>query len=339
MSSSLRNRSHRLGVALLASAVSAGVVIASAVPTAATVPARAQTATVSLRALDGAGTPLDFQAKYVDSYGYRRELGCSNGGSTEDFCTTVQLDPGTQTIKVIPGRFTDFAEDDAKTVTVDPAPGEDLQVTVNFPAEIIQTARPEVDVTSFNGLWVVRGEPVYGQLGSYAQRFVYDEATVQWLRDGEEIAGATQKQYTPTKADKGHQLSFRNDVDKAGYPPFTSVSKEHVVSLHRSTSRLKFSRHKVQRGEAHRVRIKARAEVSDGRNPHGKFLLRYLDHDPDDPTWRTYRTHRVDDTDAVHFRIANSFHRSTRWHTMFVPDHPRNVAGGPSNDQVLRIVR
>jgi len=50
--------------------------------------------------------------------------------------------------------------------------------------------------------------------------------TVQWLRAGKAIPGATSFAYTPTTADKGARLSVRVTATKAGAPAGTATSAE-----------------------------------------------------------------------------------------------------------------
>ncbi|MEJ7756050.1 MAG: hypothetical protein WKF83_06665 [Nocardioidaceae bacterium] len=49
--------------------------------------------------------------------------------------------------------------------------------------------------------------------------------------------------------------------------------------------------------------------------------------------------HHVPKSGLVHFDLKPKLRRSTKWHSTFIPESPKAVAGGHSNDQELKIVR
>ncbi len=82
-----------------------------------------------------------------------------------------------------------------------------------------------------------------------------------------------------------------------------------------------------------------RGTVDARRDGWRKAGLRDFVPDIDEPTWRTYDAHHVPKSGVVHFDLKPKLRRTTKWHSTFIPESPKAVAGGHSNDQELKIVR
>ncbi len=99
--------------------------------------------------------------------------------------------------------------------------------------------------------------------------------TVEWLRDGEPIADATDSTYATTVDDLGRRIAARMTLTREGYAPF--VERTRAIGTIRTEPRLKVRAKRPGRGKV-RFTIQLRARGLDevpGRVQlrwHGKVL-------------------------------------------------------------------
>lgn len=87
---------------------------------------------------------------------------------------------------------------------------------------LVSTTSPVITTTS-----VKVGTLVKANTGKWSAGAAF---TFKWLRDGVEIAGATQVTYLVTKDDSRHNLSLQVTASKAGYSDLTKVSAPKSVN-------------------------------------------------------------------------------------------------------------
>jgi hypothetical protein len=92
-------------------------------------------------------------------------------------------------------------------------------LTLDLPGAPVNVSAPEIVRThpgAQHGKPVTRGETLTADPGEWQVDEGELSFTYQWLRDGEEIAGATGGTYTVTKDDKGHTISLRVTASSPG---------------------------------------------------------------------------------------------------------------------------
>ena len=95
-----------------------------------------------------------------------------------------------------------------------------------------------------------------------------EDVTVQWLRDGEPVAGATGSTYRVTSADLGAQVSARSTLARAGYTATTTDAAPTAVV--RSPARMRMERVHV----GHRVRLDMTVRARGVSEVPGTMVLR-----------------------------------------------------------------
>jgi large repetitive protein len=124
----------------------------------------------------------------------------------------------------------------------------------------------------------ITGQPKVGQrlgvqTGTWGSGFRY---TVQWLRDGNPLPGATATTYTPVAADATHALSVQVTAARTGYASGTATTAPVVVPKMTSATTFSLPATKVK-AKAGKGKIKATVTVTVSGWPTPSGQVRVLD--------------------------------------------------------------